>query len=471
VSGTARGVAGNAPASGSIIQLEFNELTPRLMFRFMEEGQLPNFRRFFQESRVFTTDAEEEGLNLNPWIQWVTVHSGVRFSEHGIFLLGEGGNLRAPVLGDVISDAGHPVWLCGSMNVRCRTPLNGALLPDAWAADAAPYPAELEPFFRFVQHNVMEHTNEERRLAARDLLAFLRFMASHGLSAQTAWAIARQLLRERSGRGGWRRVAILDRLQFDVFRWYYRRLAPRFATFFLNSVAHLQHTHWRNLEPESFSLKPTPQEQAEFEDAVLFGYRENDRLIGRFLELAGDDTTLIFLTALSQQPDSRWEESGGKHFYRPRDFARVSEFAGITAPHRCSPVMSEEFWLEFGGEAEAVAAESALAALRVGAEPAFRVQRKGSDVYAGCALFGALEPGARLENPRSGATIRFFDLLYQADSLKSGRHHPDGLLWIRTPDRKHLRHEGRVPLTCVAPTVLSLLGVAPPESMRGKPLL
>lgn len=460
-----------ATGAGPVIQLEFNELTPPLMFRFMEQGHLPNFRRLFEEAHVFTTDAEEEGLNLNPWIQWVTVHSGVGFSEHGVFLLGEGGNLRTPLLGDVVSAAGQRVWLCGSMNVRCHTPIDGALLPDPWASDAAPHPADLEPFFRFVRHNVMEHTNEERRLGASDVLAFLRFMAGHGLSAETAWAVVRQLGKERSGRGHWRRVAILDRLQFDVFRWYYRRLQPQFSTFFLNSVAHLQHTHWRNLEPERFSLKPTPEEQAEYEEAVLFGYRENDRMVGRFLELAGDDATLVFLTALSQQPDLNWEDRGGKHFYRPRDLTRVSAFAGIEAPHRCSPVMSEEFWLEFEDEADAARGESALAALRVGAEPAFRVQRRGSEVYAGCGIFGSLDDAALLEDPRTGASTRFFDLLYQADSLKSGIHHPDGLLWIRTPDRRHVAHAGKVPLTCVAPTVLSLLGIEAPEAMRGKPLL
>jgi len=463
-------VTATGTTTGSVIQLEFNELSPPLMFRFMQEGQLPNFRRFFDEAHVFTTDAEEEGLNLNPWIQWVTVHSGAPFSEHGVFLLGEGGNLSTPVLGDLISAAGRRVWLCGSMNVRCRNP-NGAALPDPWSADADPYPTELEPFFRFVRHNVMEHTNEERRLGPADVLAFLRFMAGHGLSPGTAWAIARQLLHERSGRGSWKRVAILDRLQFDVFRWYHRQLQPQFSTFFLNSVAHLQHTHWRNLEPEKFAVKPTPEEQAEYEEAVLFGYRENDRMVGRFLDLAGEDTTLVFLTALSQQPDLNWEDTGGKHFHRPRDFAELSAFAGITAPHRCSPVMSEEFWLEFDDEADAADGEAALSALRVGAEPAFRVHRKGSDVYAGCGIFGALDGEAVLENPGTGAARRFSDLLYQADSLKSGVHHPDGLLWIRRPDRRHVSHEGKVPLTSVAPTVLSLLGIDAPDTMRGKPLL
>ena len=101
-------------AAASVILLELNELTPSLLFRFMEEGRLPHFRRLYDASKVFTTDAEEEGLDLNPWVQWVTVHTGLPLVEHGVRLLGEGSHLEAPGLADRVSAAGLPVWLCGS---------------------------------------------------------------------------------------------------------------------------------------------------------------------------------------------------------------------------------------------------------------------------------------------------------------------------------------------------------------------
>ena len=53
-----------------LILLEFNELTPALLERFMSEGRLPNFKRLYEESMVYTTDAEESGDTLNPWVQW-----------------------------------------------------------------------------------------------------------------------------------------------------------------------------------------------------------------------------------------------------------------------------------------------------------------------------------------------------------------------------------------------------------------
>ncbi len=453
-----------------VILLELNELTPPLMFRFMEQGRLPAFRRLHDESRVFVTDAAESGLDLNPWIQWVTVHTGLPLAEHGVRLLGEGGRVAGRTLADRVSAAGLPVWQCGSMNVRPGPELKGVFLPDPWATDALPSPAELEPFFRFVQHHVAEHTNPDESFGGRELVSFLRFMAGHGLSAATTLAIARQLFRERRAPVAWQRVAILDLLQWDVFRWYRRELRPSFASFFSNCVAHLQHTHWREMEPERFSLQPSPEERLRYADAIRWGYEQTDELVARFLDGLEPDTTLIFCSALSQQPDVAWEESGGKLFYRPREIGPLAAFAGVTAPHRFSPVMSEEFWLEFEDEAGARQGEAALAALGVAGESAFRVDRTGRELYVGCAIHHVLPEGARLESA-SGAARGFFELLYLADSVKSGVHHPDGLLWIRTPDRRHVEHAEKAPLTAIAPTVLSLLGIDVPEEMAEKPLV
>src|SRR5688572_21031639 len=100
-------------STSSVILIEFNELSPELMNRFISEDRLPNFKRFRDESEVFTTDAEEEGESLNPWVQWVTVHSGLSAAEHGIQTLSEGHKLKSKAIWDLISDAGYRVWVCG----------------------------------------------------------------------------------------------------------------------------------------------------------------------------------------------------------------------------------------------------------------------------------------------------------------------------------------------------------------------
>jgi len=52
------------------------------------------------------------------------------------------------------------------------------------------------------------------------------------------------------------------------------------------------------------------------------------------------------------------------------------------------------------------------------------------------------------------------------DGVKSGMHHPDGLLWIRTPERVHAVHRETLPLTEVFPMLLGLLGVRAPRMQR-----
>jgi hypothetical protein len=137
-------------------------------------------------------------------------------------------------------------------------------------------PEELNTFFRFIQTNVLEYTNERLPLTTADYLKVGAFLASRGLSAQTVKTVFSSWPPKRDGHNRWRRAVILDRLQFDVFRSYYRKLEPTFSTFFLNSTAHYQHSYWRNMNPEPFQIKPTAAEQAEYAPAVLFGYQEMD---------------------------------------------------------------------------------------------------------------------------------------------------------------------------------------------------
>lgn len=454
----------------NLILLEFNELTPSLLERFMSEGRLPNFKRFYEESLVYTTDAEESGDALNPWVQWVTVHTGMSYAEHGVLRLNEGHKIGKPAVWDLVSANGGTVWICGSMNVAYEPDIKGYVLPDPWSISVPAHPASLEPYYRFVQMQVQEHTNDRVPLSKADYGRFMKFMLSHGLSAHTVSTIVSQLAKEKIGEGRWKRAVILDKLQFDVFRSVYRQIKPTFSTFFLNSTAHMQHAYWRYMDPEPFQLKPTEEEQSEYGDAVMFGYEEMDKLIGRFLDLAGDDTTLIFATALSQQPCLIYEESGGKRFYRPREFDKVTAFAGIKDPHKCSPVMSEQFHVFMESEAAADAAEPKLRGLTVNGRSAVGVEREGpASIYASITLWDEIADDAILVNSE-GKQVRFYDLFYRADTIKSGMHHPDGALWIRTPRRDHRVNPRRVTLRAVAPTMLDILGIESPEHMKAEPL-
>ena len=48
-----------------------------------------------------------------------------------------------------------------------------------------------------------------------------------------------QLAAERIADVKWKRSAVMELLQFDLFKWYFKRHSPDFATFFANSTCAL----------------------------------------------------------------------------------------------------------------------------------------------------------------------------------------------------------------------------------------
>ena len=229
----------------------------------------------------------------------------------------------------------------------------------------------------------------------------------------------------------------------------------------------MQHMYWRHMEPGRFTVPANEKKLQEYESAILEGYLAMDQLSARMLNLVGDEAIVILSTALSQQPCLRYEEAGGKRSYRPRAFAQLLSFAGVTRPCSFEPVMAEQFWIRFDNVSDAIDAETKLASLKVGQERGLVARRDGSGIFASCPIHHPLPDDAILRVGDSDRGIGFFDVFYALEGGKSGMHHPDGILWIHHPARSHKVHPEKVSLLSVAPTILDLLGIGKPEYMMG----
>ncbi|MFC0203909.1 hypothetical protein [Novosphingobium soli] len=444
----------------STIVLEFNELAPELLDRFIAAGELPHFQRLRDSAFVSITDAEEDAPYLEPWIQWVTVHTGLAFAEHGCFQLNDGGALAAPRIWDLVSRSGRSSWICGSMNAAVQPGFLGFFLPDPWATDAQALPCgHFEPYIRLVRSYVQEHSAKPD-VSPADFARFGRFMLSHGLSRESVLAAVRQLAQERSSDVKWRRAMILDRLQWDLFRTLVKSKRPHFSTFFINSTAHFQHFHWREFEPELFKLRPSPEDQRIYGGAVLEGYRSMDRIVGQALDLVSNHGNVVLVTALSQQPMLTHEDEGGRQIFRHRDIGALLAFAGVAEGWTYAPIMSQQFLLHFDSEQAATAAAERIEGLRLtdGRQPMW-ARRQGFTLDAGCMIETSPAEDMVVTSSVSNEARRFYDLFYPLEALRSGKHHRDGAFWIKGPGIAARRLPGKVPLRAVAPTLADLAGV------------
>ena len=457
-----------------VISLELNELCPSLLDRWMADGSLPNFRRLHDGSQVYRTEADVDSPDqLEPWIQWYSIHTGLAYAQHGVFHLTDGRRAEHEDIWRLLIAAGRSVISFASMNVRPFAAPGSIYVGDPWIEAGDAHPGELNVYNRFIGHNVREYTNKAP-LGAAGYAAFLRFLVSHGLTAQTAWGTIRQLAQEQlKNHLSYRRVAILDALQFDVFAHYYRASKPEFASFFVNSVAHLQHSYWRHMEPEAFTLRPSAKELERYGDAIAFGYRAMDGLVGRFLRLAErHDATLVLQTALSQQPFTRHEDRGGQHFHRLHDVEAFLRDVGIVC-RSAAPTMTHQYMLTFDSEAERSAARARLEDFEVeDGRSVFDFPEHDTPLalYFGAQINWAADPATPIVDRRTGRRMALGDILYAIDGTKSGCHNPIGALWIQTGS--HRRHDALVSILDIFPTLLDLLGgEAARGQRRGKSLL
>jgi hypothetical protein len=126
--------------------------------------------------------------------------------------------------------------------------------------------------------------------------------------------------------------------------------------------------------------------------------------------------------------------------------------------------------LRFNDRDETVQAMAALQSFRLGDDQVFGVDRSADDsLNIGCQIFDKVESDPELTGGgRWNEKLRFFDLLYPISAVKSARHHPEGVLWIRSG--RHRAHREPVSILDIAPTIYDLMGVHTPSALSGSSL-
>jgi hypothetical protein len=416
-----------------LILLEFNELCPHLVDWFIDEGALPNFKRLRDASETFITHTNEDVLE--PWIQWVTVHTGVPLSEHGIKDLDEGEKLTYNTFWDGLAE--ENVLLMSPMNVKFRRRNQSLFMPDPWAASQVPS-AELEPFYNFIRAAVNSHARTDR-LDLKIAATAVRFLLAHGLTFETLAAAFSQLFNEKFARRDvkWRRATILDRLLWDVFAHFWRgSRRPRVGIFFSNATAHYQHKYWSHHDPSLFSLKPNAAEVETYGNVIRFGYQAHDRLIGKAIALAEPGTAIALCTALSQQPMLDYEVRGGKHMFLVKDFAALQSALGTRATARVEALMAEESWLHFATEADGADGYRKFSSAKTGDGRALFKLRgfDGKSFIIGCGVFASEVDAHTTIVNAAGAAAPFHEYFLRMETVTTAKHHPDGIFWIMSGD-------------------------------------
>ncbi|MGH9907187.1 MAG: hypothetical protein ACRD8U_16570 [Pyrinomonadaceae bacterium] len=321
----------------NVFVLEMNEINPEILRTLMTRGKLPNFQRLMKTHDVVETRAGEEYHKLEPWIQWVTVHTGMPQSRHNAFNLTDGQHLRLTQVWDVLEAGGTVCGVVSPMNGHRGCITRGFYVPDPWSATDEAYPDSLKPIYRFLSERVNSHNVSLERGSSK--AQFLVESLRAGVPVSTIFRLAFLYGRSKiDKRTKWRLAAEFDRYLVELTLALCRRFKPGYTSIFLNGVAHYQHhywsrhnrNYWASVSPSLFSKHNPLEDQnlKENDDPIEYGLRAYDRILGRVQEEC-PDSSIVVITGLGQVPFEGYQGNRGFYLYRAYDHDSLLKTLGV----------------------------------------------------------------------------------------------------------------------------------------------
>ena len=115
-----------------IIFVELNEINFDAVTFYIKRGELlPGFNALIEQG-IVVTEAEAEYENLEPWIQWPSVHTGKTYNEHKVFRLGDFVNSTDEQFFEKVEKAGFSVGAVSPMNASNKLKNSSYFIPDPW---------------------------------------------------------------------------------------------------------------------------------------------------------------------------------------------------------------------------------------------------------------------------------------------------------------------------------------------------
>ncbi len=323
---------------GLVTFIQLNEFYFDALEAYDIPGKYPNLSHVV--SNLQKTSSEKAYEELEPWIQWPSIYSGLTASEHKLKRLGDKGHEKIEWLHDFIERKAKSYVVLAPMNCDANlTNPKNIFVPDPWSGAVSSSHWAARTTTALLKQAVIE--NSTKRLSPASILAlvflFLKFVRVKNYAKFA-------LLLFKSLKFRWFRALFLDLLINEIHVALISRENPDYSSVFFNSFAHIQHHYMRNSKLASSLYRRNPEPVCKnncdpFEDSL----RVLDWILDDYFD-EDKKRILILATGLSQELDQR-----GINYYRLENagvfFSRFDIF-----PKQINYRMSRDLTLVFSNK-------------------------------------------------------------------------------------------------------------------------
>lgn len=285
--------------------IELNEFDPKFLKDKALKLGLQNILYFLDlnHSETFTLENKEHH-GLDPWVQWVSIHSGLPFSKHKIARLGDTKSQINKQIWNKISEYKRSKWgVWGVMNAPCGDDSGRCFfVPDPWSFDEKAYPNELNQFISLPKYMAKNYLSPKSSEVLKNILKTSLFMIKsigNGYSRKICKFFLKGIF--MTGINIHSLTTILDYINCLYFIKYRNKYNPDFSLIFLNHIAHLQHHFWGVNNQLNKQMK--------------FGLIICNEILGELKKIINRDEPIILINAIKQKNIS----NQGSYVYRQKN--------------------------------------------------------------------------------------------------------------------------------------------------------
>jgi len=400
------------------ILLGLNELNFDYIKFYIDQGQLPNFKKLFEIQTPLETVSEKEYRLLEPWVQWVTIHTGKTFDEHKVFRLGDiVNNPELPQIFEELEAEGLSVGAISPFNAENRLKNPAFFVPDPWTKTNPSGNWIVKALYQAVHQTVNDNANEKLNFKS---------IISLGLGLLLYVPISRwfhyvKIIFKAKKPGA--KAIVLDSLLADVYLTLWKKHKPDFSNLFLNSGAHIQHHYLFNSKAYQGDLKNPDWYCPINYDPLIKVLSEYDYQIGKILKFK--DVKLIIATGLHQQPHEHLT-----FYWRIKEHVKFAEMIGIKNFSEILPRMSRDFLVKFNNETETLDAENLLNSFYASKDDIkiFEVDNRGTSLFVELVYSNDIEDNNSIYSKESNLKLEKFKSYIAFVAIKNGEHNGIGYI-------------------------------------------
>ena len=396
--------------------IELNEINFDLVNRYLEQGLvLRNFQKLLL-SEKFCTVSEAEHIEVEPWIQWPSVHTGLKYEEHDIFRLGDVVSTTHKQIFEKVEALGYKVGVLSAMNARNDLAGGGYFIPDPWTVTKT----SKQWYVQWIANSLRQAVNDnsEEKLSVKtvlglslSLLYLLPISRLIYLSTKLPWALSKK----------WRKALFLDMLLCELFFALNKKEKVEFGTVFFNAGAHIQHHYLISSSIVNNSNIGNPDWYVEpgfdpLREALLV----YDQILKRFYD---EGYEFILATGLSQDPVKQ-----PVFYYRLKSHDTFLKLLGIEFL-AVFPRMTRDFLIKFDNNAHRDTAAQKLREIKLGNCRVFdQIEYREKELFVVSDYPHEIVPSSIVDLGDGRKVDLYDEFVFVA--LKNGEHNPKGYVFF-----------------------------------------